>query len=297
MAKKLTTKEYHKQLYKLPKNIICISEYRGDGTKIMHQCPKGHQWLVSPSAIKQGVGCSTCSKRKKLSTKEYQEELSKITTEISCIGEYLGTMTKTLHKCSAGHTWLATPNSIKNNSGCPKCTPNHKVTPEEYSAYLLDSKRGIFANEAYQTATTPISHGCSLGHQWTTTPSSIKCGSGCPTCANLRTKREIYKNKPTWLYYIYILSLGIYKIGVTKEPNPGCLERYKKSIIENDYRVISEVQYQDGYEAYQLEQHLLTKNRKKRWTPNQRFDGYTECFSECIQPDLVNIQQIPILLL
>ena len=80
------------------------------------------------------------------------------------------------------------------------------------------------------------------------------------------------------------------------EPNPGCLERYKSTQIENDYDVLAEVQYQDGYEALQLEQHLINSNIDKKWNANQRFGGHTECFTEDIKPDLHNLTQIPELL-
>ena len=75
------------------------------------------------------------------------------------------------------------------------------------------------------------------------------------------------------------------------ETNPGCLERYKGTILENDYDVISEQNYQDGYQAFQLEQHLINSNQDKKWISNQRFAGHTECFTENIKPDLEYLGQ------
>lgn len=43
-----------------------LEPYAGSQTKILHECPKGHQWSVQPASIKNhGTGCPVCSAEKR----------------------------------------------------------------------------------------------------------------------------------------------------------------------------------------------------------------------------------------
>ena len=297
MGRKLTTEEYQQYLIEDDRKIQCLEEYQGSMNKIKHQCLEGHQWTVSPNSIKNGTGCPICAGVRPISTEEYHQQVVALNKGFICLEEYQTAKIKIKHQCSNGHQWKAKPLNIKTGTGCPTCaTINQKITAEEYHQQVQDLDKGFTCLEEYQGALTKIKHQCSKGHQWETNPGNIKTGYGCPTCSNLRTKRDIYKDRPTWIYYIYIISLGVYKIGVALDESGGTINRYKGSKIENNYRVITEVLYQDGYQAYQLEQHLINSNQNKKWRPTQKFGGQTECFYECIQPDLIDLSQIPNLL-
>jgi hypothetical protein len=40
---------------------VALEPYVNNCTKILHQCPEGHQWSAIPANIKRGRGCPDCS--------------------------------------------------------------------------------------------------------------------------------------------------------------------------------------------------------------------------------------------
>ena len=132
--------------------------------------------------------------------------------------------------------------------------------------------------EKYKGSHTKINHQCKVcNHIWNVRPYSIKQGTGCPVCFKNQSAEHRYKNKPTWLYYIFIPSKNIYKIGVARK---GSIERYKQESFKIE--IIQEELFEDGYEAYQKEQEIIQANKHLAWLPSEdeKFGGWTECFTE-----------------
>ena len=79
--------------------------------------------------------------RKPLTHEEFMERLyikNKNAENIEVLGEYVNAHTKIKCKCKIdGHEWEATPNSLLNNHGCPKC---NESKGEKRVAKYLDSK-------------------------------------------------------------------------------------------------------------------------------------------------------------
>ena len=297
MSRRITTEEYRQQVKQLNNDFEVLGEYINNKTPILHRCSNGHDWVVVSTQIKAGAVCPECNtyKNKKITNTDYQIMLVNLNNGIVCLEEYKNIKTKLNHQCSEGHQWMVVPESILKGHGCPFCCTNHKLSTAEYREQLTEMGLSIKCTDEYQGDKTKIKHQCSNGHQWNVRPADIKQGNGCPSCSILRTNRDIYENKPTWLYYIYIRSLDVYKVGVTMEANPGCKARYRGSKIENSYDVLAEVLYPDGYEALQLEQHIINTNQNKKWNYQayQAFGGQTECFYEDIKPNLDDLSQIP----
>ena len=55
-----TSDEYEAELSNMATGVKALENYSGSHKKIMHQCLKGHKWLVSPNHVLKGVGCPKC---------------------------------------------------------------------------------------------------------------------------------------------------------------------------------------------------------------------------------------------
>lgn len=86
------------------------------------RCSKGHEWLARPANIRLGTWCPFCAgKRQGI---DEMQRLAQLRGGECLSDEYHGQAKKLIWKCRDGHTWNATPNSIKNGSWCPHCHIN-----------------------------------------------------------------------------------------------------------------------------------------------------------------------------
>ncbi len=106
----------------------CISDkYVNSKTNLLWECSCGYQWKATPSSIKRGSWCPSCSKNIKLTIEEMRDIAQEKGGE--CLSEkYINSKTKLLWQCSEGHTWKATPNAVKRGTWCPFCSANKKIT-------------------------------------------------------------------------------------------------------------------------------------------------------------------------
>jgi hypothetical protein len=192
--KKITPGEYNEWLEQDGRGIVALEPYVNNLTKILHQCSEGHSWPVMPVSIKRGKGCVICYRKiLKHDAGQYSEWLEQDGRGIVALEPYVGSATKILHQCLKGHQWEVKPRDIKAGKGCGDCSRNKcKHNTEQYSAWLEQDGRGIVALEPYAGAHTPIKHQCSEGHQWPAVPSSIKKGTGCPTCNAIATDANVF---------------------------------------------------------------------------------------------------------
>jgi hypothetical protein len=110
-------------MYRIAKerNFKCLSkEYINARTHLEWQCDKRHIWNATPDNIKRGKGCPTCVGRNK--TIDDMHKIAKSRNGICLSKEYISVIKKLKWKCSEGHQWDTTPQSIMNGSWCPQCT-------------------------------------------------------------------------------------------------------------------------------------------------------------------------------
>jgi hypothetical protein len=168
----------------------CLSiEYINTKDLLKWECRNGHVWMATPSnIIYSKTWCPKCDPIKKLSIKEMQEIAAM--REGKCLSsEYINIRTALKWECKYGHQWTALPDQIKRGSWCPKC---QKLTLEEMQKIAV-SRGGKCLSSEYINAQTGLEWECKYGHQWKTTPNSIKRGSWCPICFNQKQKFIIYK--------------------------------------------------------------------------------------------------------
>jgi len=103
--------------------------------------------------------------------------------------EYINTRTKLKWQCKEGHTWKATPHSIKRGRWCPYCGGTAKLTIEEMQK-LAEKKGGKCLSTEYINSKTKLKWQCKEGHIWEARPGDIKSGEWCPYCGTTKLTIE-----------------------------------------------------------------------------------------------------------
>jgi hypothetical protein len=155
-------------------------------TKTGWQCERGHQWQAVYYNIQAGKGCPHCMGTARKTPADYEALAAK--KGFTWLGpEVTNTGIKTGWQCEQGHQWQAAYHIIQARKHCPHCVNYKRKTPADYRA--LAAKRG-FTWLGPEVANVMIKTGwqCQRGHQWQARYESIRAGSGCPHCPDLRAK-------------------------------------------------------------------------------------------------------------
>ena len=122
------TQEYIDDLQQINPQIELVGEYVNMSTPALHRCKiHNHSWNVTPQSLFQGTGCPICGREKNTlartkTMEDFESELKLINPEVTCIGEYRTSLTKTKFLClKCNNTWDTTPSSVLQGHGCPIC--------------------------------------------------------------------------------------------------------------------------------------------------------------------------------
>jgi hypothetical protein len=131
-----------------------------------------------------------------------------------------------------------------------------KLSNQEYLDLLSKNNiTDVIPVEKYSGYDIKSLHKCKENHTWSTTPSIVLRGSGCPECS----KHGFDPNKPGILYYLKIDNT-YYKVGIT---NRSIKERFladKDKTIE----VLLEKFFESGLDAQTTERLILKKYKDLR---------------------------------
>jgi len=94
---------------------------------------------------------------------------------------YINNITNLKWECKEGHTWEATPSSIKTGYWRHHCGGNLRLNIEQMQD-LAKKKGGVCLSKEYINNQTKLIWQCREGHIWDATGGSIKAGSWCPEC-------------------------------------------------------------------------------------------------------------------
>ncbi len=189
----------------------CLSkQMKNSNSRLEWMCKHGHIWKTSFDKIKnKGTWCPTCAGKTKYTIEVMQQWAEERNGK--CISKrYNNVDSKLKWKCSEGHIWGATPNTIQQGHWCQKCSGNESLTIKEMKK-IASERGGKCLSTEYVNNHTKLEWQCVEGHKWKAVPSSIKRGQWCPECNNFlgeqicRTtfeqlfKSKFDKNKPSWL--------------------------------------------------------------------------------------------------
>ena len=197
---------------------------------------------------------------------------------IKLIGEYINLRTETLHQCECSNIWNVRPSNVLQGKRCGcKLKPNCKRYLEKLSKTTNVKLIGEYTGSKNKTL-----HQCECGNEWLAEPRNILSGKRCG-CRKLLHEEELYKDKPTVLYYIKIGEL--YKIGIammqkSKDEISAVEARYNKDVkLGLEYTILDYKLYKNGYTAYKKEQQILMDNINNRYIGEKiLIGGNTELF-------------------
>jgi hypothetical protein len=282
------TLNYIKKLQDKNIKIIPLEPYTISTVEIKHKCECGKEYQQTPKRALLNNRCGCVGGRQKPTTKQFNEKLKNKNIETRIIGEYTDIFEKTLCRCVCGNEWETTPQSLLKGSKCGCMPQGPQVSHEEYLLMLLDKNIATIPIEKYITMETKIKHKCICGNIWSVKPVTIVNRDGHCGCRKLLQEEEIYRGKPTVLYYIKIGEL--YKIGLAMMQKYKTVEkaieaRYRQdSKIGLEYEIVTTKLYDDGIEALIEERRILEENLEFRYLGEKiLIGGNTELFIKDIK--------------
>lgn len=200
-----------------------IGEYINANTKTLFKhniC--GYKWEIRPSKFYRGSRCPKCSRRKKLTKKEFCRREKDIQSgEYIMLGEYRGVGVKTLFKhTTCGNEWKITPGNFGRGVRCPKCAVRKVAFTKKFFCSrekdIVSGEYEMLGEYAGTCIKTLFRHD-SCGYEWEVTPSSFHTGTRCPRCAKLErfTKESFCEREPDIISGEYEM-VGEYKNAITK---------------------------------------------------------------------------------
>lgn len=190
MSAKLTIQDCRQEAQK--RGGACLSEKYGTiQSSYIWRCAHGHEWSSTFAIIKQGSWCPICAKKVKGSIQKCHD-LAKSRGGYCLSKEYLGSKKKYTWKCSEGHVWEATHDSVSSKkSWCPYCS-NRKIKNIDACQKLAKERKGKFLSTKYINAHTKYTWKCKKGHVWEATYNRIEQGDWCPRCNGKINLRDCF---------------------------------------------------------------------------------------------------------
>ena len=216
-------------------------------------------------------------------TQDYIQKLQDKNIKIIPLEPYIRSTDKIKHRCECGKEYQQTPKRtlLNNKCGC-NTGGRQKPTTEEFNKKLKDKGIKTKIIGEYKDIFVKTKCLCECGNEWLAEPRNILSGKRCG-CRKLLHEEELYKDKPTVLYYIKIGEL--YKIGIammqkSKDEISAVEARYNKDVkLGLEYTILDYKLYKNGYTAYKKEQQILMDNINNRYIGEKiLIGGNTELF-------------------
>lgn len=178
-----------------------------------------------------------------------------------------------------------------NGRGCPDCKKDAlKMSLQEFivRSNKMHNNGYDYSKVNYTGSNVKVDILCKKHGLFSQTPSSHVRGHGCKDCA-----ARGYSPSKRGTFYVLILD-EITKVGITNRKIKDRLSQIKQN-SGKEFSLLIEYSFDDGRIAQSLEKEVLLKLRSLYKSPEDVFDGYTECFINVNKVDLINIvdQLIP----
>lgn len=164
-----------------------LSEYTGSNDLIKWKHLRcGRINTTTASDLLRGRNkCKCLRKSRSKSNEQFKLELLEKNPKINPLSEYKKATTKIEVQCrTCGHIWSSKPTNLLSGYGCPVCAGNIKKTTEEF-AHEVKSKLGeeytLLSEYVNNHTCVKIQH-IACGHIYSTVPSVVLGGHGCPKC-------------------------------------------------------------------------------------------------------------------
>lgn len=227
----------------------------GINTKVDIICAKHGVFSQFPHKHLCGNGCPKCAGKNK-TTEEFLDEIINVHGDRYnySLLKYVNVSTKLQIICKDHGVFEQMPSKHLCGKGCPKCVGKNKTTEEVINQFnIIHGLKYDYSLVHYELSRIKVNVICKDHGVFPVSVNNHLKGSGCPTCYKNKSHYDKYKNQHTTLYLIKINNF--YKVGLTKT----CVEsRFKKEINNNvKIEIIKTVEFEDGWEAFKLEQKIL----------------------------------------
>jgi very-short-patch-repair endonuclease len=162
------------------------SEYKSVGTHYEWKCSLGHRWSTTARNIQKGCWCPKCGGYDKKSL-EFYDNIARGRGGRCLSTEYFGANAIYEWRCSSGHEWKTTANSVQRGTWCSACAGLDKKDMG-WVRRLASGHEGSCLSTQYIDALSKYEWECKEGHRWTATASHVQQGTWCPICGGRNRK-------------------------------------------------------------------------------------------------------------
>ena len=146
MGKRLTY-TYVKKFIESDGSILLSDSYKNNRTKILIQCPDGHEYNMTFNDFQGRHRCPFCYNKRRRSDKKltykYVKNFIKDHGYILLSNDYTNSRTELLIKCSNGHEYNTTFNNFQQGIGCPVCWSKSYSSKDEIEVAQFVKSLGI----------------------------------------------------------------------------------------------------------------------------------------------------------
>jgi rubredoxin len=169
---------------------LISKEYIDSHTKMDFECPRGHTFRAKwNGGIDKGHGCPQCAGNKKLTIIQVRNFVESagytLITE-----EYTNNNTDLKILCDKGHTFYKNYRDFKSGQRCGECHRKNWPTLESVRKNLKQRGYTLLSKE-YINNHSKMEIECRKNHRWNTDWNTLQQKSGCPTCNNRHSLKEI----------------------------------------------------------------------------------------------------------
>lgn len=283
-------------------------EYKNTKTKVCIICPTHGEFFQTPNSHLRGQGCSKCTRPERLSIQTFITRSNKIHNnkyDYSKV-EYKNFDQLMIIICPIhGEFQQNARTHMQLKCGCKLCGYEQngigrRTSQQDFidKANLIHNNIYSYENVAYVGGNKKVKIICCKHGEFLQTPECHLAGRGCPICGNERKGGlggytlgwfDIYPEQKTNPAMLYIIEMtcntdNFIKVGITQK---GIKQRYSRSGM-NDNQVKKNVlftKYTSLYEAFKLEQQILSQLKEYKYFPNYVIDGKTECLKN--KPEVI----------
>lgn len=166
-----------------------LTEYSSGNSKVDIVCPTHGPYAVKASHHLRGVGCSSCSKKKRRTTVEYISEAKKIHggTYSYNSTEYTNNKTDITITCPIHGDFMQNPRVHLRGAGCPNCRTMPKLSNSEFisKAKSIHGGEYDYSFTDYKGWRYKIMIGCRIHGVFHQNPNDHLRGAKCPRCAGV----------------------------------------------------------------------------------------------------------------
>lgn len=295
------------------RSIECLSPYTSQHQRVNWRCCVcSYEWVTTPAnVIHRGTGCPNCKAlahaerqehRRQQAAIEFVKKAQDVHGDVYDYTQvcYTRASLPVTIGCEKHGLFNQTPNVHLRGGGCAECgydmLREYNNAKSKAAADLFVSRgkavhndKYDYTNVVYKTNQQLVTVCCPIHGDFKVRPAKHITGTGCPTCANENLDGryssryfEKYPHKKTAPAWLYLLTCEdndgttFVKVGITAGKHiHSRLQAYSKFLIECQLTVSG----MTLYNAYNVEQQVLTHFATHKYVPGRQFSGKTECLA------------------